>query len=36
VGAYFFSQGEKTRAMSMSYLDKKEQNDLDEYKDILE
>jgi magnesium-transporting ATPase (P-type) len=36
IWAYFFSQGEKTRAVSMSYLDKKEQSELDEYKDILE
>ncbi|GAB0175115.1 MAG: hypothetical protein HHAS10_09940 [Candidatus Altimarinota bacterium] len=36
IGAYFFSQGEKTRAVSMSYLDKKEQSELDEYKGILE
>lgn len=36
VGAYFFSQWEKTRAVSMSYLDKKEHTELDEYKDILE
>lgn len=36
IWAYFFSQWEKTRAVSMSYLDKKEQNELDEYKGILE
>lgn len=36
IWAYFFSQWEKSRAVSMSYLDKKEQSELDEYKDILE
>lgn len=36
IGAYFFSQWEKTRAVSMSYLDKKEHSELDEYKGILE
>jgi len=35
VAAYFFSQWEKSRAVSMSYLDKKEHSELDEYKDIL-
>ncbi len=35
VAAYFFSQSEKSRAVSMSYLDKKEHTPLDDYKDIL-
>lgn len=34
--SYFFSQSEKTRAVTMSYLDKKEQSHLDEYASILE
>ncbi len=34
--SYFFSQSEKARAVTMSYLDKKEQSHLDEYADILE
>jgi hypothetical protein len=34
--SYFFSQSEKTRAVTMSYLDKKEPSHLDEYADILE
>lgn len=34
--SYFFSQSEKTHAVTLSYLDKKEKNHLDEYADILE
>ncbi len=34
--SYFFSQNEKTRAVTMSYLDKKEKSQLDEYAGILE
>jgi hypothetical protein len=34
--AYFFSQSEKSRAVRMSYLDKKEHTPLDEYRDILD
>ncbi len=34
--SYFFSQSEKMRAVTMSYLDKKEQSHLDEYAGILE
>jgi hypothetical protein len=36
VGAYFFSQSEKSRAMTMSYFDKVEHDALDEYRDILQ
>lgn len=37
IAAYFFSKGEKSRAVTMSYLDKKEDDDdvLGEYRDIL-
>lgn len=35
LAAYFFSQNEKTRAVTMSYLDKKEDDYLKEYRDIL-
>lgn len=34
--AYFFSQSEKSRAVSMSYLEKKDQNYIDEYSALLE
>jgi hypothetical protein len=34
--SYFFSQGEKTRAVTLSYLDKKEPSALDEYAEIIE
>jgi hypothetical protein len=34
--SYFFSQSEKTRAVTMGYLDKKEVSHLDEYADILD
>lgn len=34
--AYFFSQSEKSRAVSMSYLEKKDPNYIDEYSAILE
>lgn len=36
VFAYFFSQSEKSRAITMSYLDKKEPSYLDEYSDLLD
>ncbi len=35
LASYFFSQNEKTRAVTMSYLDKKEDDYLGEYRDIL-
>ncbi len=35
IAAYFFSQNEKNRAVTMSYLDKKEDDFLTEYRDIL-
>ena len=34
--SYFFSQSEKTKAVTMSYLDKKDVSHLEEYADILE
>ena len=34
--SYFFSQSEKTRTTTLSYLEKKEKNHLDEYASILE
>ena len=34
--SYFFSQSEKTKSITLNYLDKKEINHLDEYADILE
>jgi hypothetical protein len=36
VVSYFFSQNEKSRSVSMGYLDKKEATHLDEYADILD
>lgn len=36
IASYYFSQAEKTRASTLSYLEKREHTHLDEYRDILD